>query len=102
MQLPFSRQELLDEFAVYNSSWWLVALTLWILKAAVFAVGVSGRDASLLTFGLRGSIWAWAAVAYHAVLFSRINSAPSTCVVTFLIESPLFASSGALQDLFRI
>jgi Family of unknown function (DUF6064) len=95
MRLPFSRDAFLDVFAVYNTSVWPIALAFWIATVWALIARARGRDRAEWTFGLLAVQWAWAAIVYHAALFSRINPAAWIFAVLFLIEAGLLAWYGA-------
>jgi hypothetical protein len=97
MQLPFSREALLDVFAAYNTSWWFVALAFWILTLAAFVGVVSRHSVSRWTFGLLGVQWGWSAMAYHASLFSKINPVAWAFAAAFLVEAGILLY-GAVED----
>src|SRR3990170_460109 len=98
MQLPFSREGFLDVFALYNTSWWPVALILWAATLVAFVLRVADRDKHEWTFGLLAILWAWAAVAYHAALFSRINPAAWLFAGLFLIQAGLLVWYGVTSS----
>ena len=73
MVLPFSGEQLLANFALYNQAVWpaqvvLTALAVWV------AVGLrsGGRTAARRTDAVLAILWLWMAVAYHAAFFSAI------------------------------
>jgi hypothetical protein len=102
VSLPFSRDQFLGVFADYNESLWPIAVVLWLLTAA--ALVSLGRD----TGAERRSIsfllvvhWLWAAVAYHAALFSAITPAAMWFAGLFLIEAGLLAWYGVFREELR-
>jgi hypothetical protein len=101
MRLPFSREAFLDVFAVYNTLWWPVALTLWTATLIAFVVRLADRNATQWTFGLLAVQWAWSAVAYHASLFSRINPAAWLFAAMFLIQAALLIWYGVAPHRLR-
>ena len=98
MELPFSRDAFLDVFAAYNTSWWVVALAFWILTVAIWASAMSGHLVSRWVFGLLAAQWGWSAVAYHAILFSRINRAAWLFAAAFVIEAGVLMWYGAGEE----
>src|SRR6185436_9780340 len=97
MRLPFSREAFLDVFAVYNTSLWPIAAVLWVATAVAFAWHMTGRGRKDWTVGLLAFQWAWAAIAYHAMLFSRINPAAWAFAALFLVEASLFVWYGVVR-----
>jgi Family of unknown function (DUF6064) len=101
MALPFTRDAFLDVFAAYNTSWWLIAFAFWILTLTAFVSVARGHDESRWTFGLLAVQWGWSAVAYHAILFSRINPVAWAFAAIFLVQAGLLVWYGAADDRLR-
>ena len=92
MTLPFSEEAFFDVLAAYNARLWPVAVLLWAATAWTFVMVLRGR-ASLSRFPtvLLAMQWTWSAVAYHLLLFARINPAAWAFGVLFLVEATLLA-----------
>ena len=90
--LPFTAQQFLDVFAEYNRthSWMVLALWVAALVAVGFAWRVRSRASRALTWYL-AALWLWNAVAYHAVLFARINPAAWLFAGLFALQAVLLA-----------
>jgi hypothetical protein len=74
MQLPFTVEQFFGVFRAYNEAVWpaqlfLLGLALAALIAALVPRTWSGFIVSLIL----AFLWAWLAVAYHFLFFSRIN-----------------------------
>jgi len=94
VHLPFSRSDFLDVFAAYNTALWPAVLALWLGTAVALIAVVRGRRSSRFVSGLLAFHWAWAAVAYHAAYFARINPAAPLFAGLFLLQAALFFWSG--------
>jgi hypothetical protein len=97
MQLPFSRSEFFQILVDYNTALWPVVIGLWIVTAvgALLLRFPPGRDrliAILLAFH-----WAWSAIAYHALFFTRINPAAWLFAALFLAQATLFLWFGVVR-----
>jgi len=96
--LPFTRDAFLDVFATYNTLLWPAALGLWLATVAVVAAyATRGRQISRVIAALLAIQWAWAAVAYHAILFAPINPAAWGFAALFLVQAILLAWTGAVR-----
>jgi len=90
--LPFTTEQFFSVFADYNQAVWPMQ---WILAAA--AVGIVLLSVSPVTWKdraiclLLAGLWAWMAIAYHLLQFSRINAAAYLFAVFYLLEAALFA-----------
>ncbi|HEU4934925.1 MAG TPA: DUF6064 family protein [Vicinamibacterales bacterium] len=98
MQLPFTREQFFDLFKAYNEALWPAAVALWIASAVIVAVRLSARRPhdrwiSALLVGH----WAWSALAYHVVFFTRINPAAWLFASLFLGQAVLFFGVGVVQ-----
>src|SRR5215207_3617128 len=101
LRLPFSTEAFLDVFAIYNTSLWPIAVVLWVATAAAFVAHVTGRDQHRWICAVLAVQWAWAAIAYHAALFSRINPAAWLFAGLFLVEAGLLLGYGVVRRRLR-
>lgn len=99
MRLPFSEAQFLDVFAAYNAALWPFVVVLWLATAAVLVLLLGQYPrASRLVAGLLALHWAWAAVAYHLVYFTRINPAARLFAGLFLLQAGLLFSFGVVRQ----
>ena len=96
--LPFSERDFLDVFAAYHAALWPGALVLWIVTAG-FAMRLwlaepPHRAMSLLL----AALWAWTAIGYHAMFFTRINPAAWLFAAAFLCQAALFVRAGLRRE----
>jgi hypothetical protein len=75
MQLPFTETQFLDNFGAFNAALWPVLVVLWVASLVLTVQLMRGRPRPAALAILLIAHWLWAAVAYHAVFFSRINPA---------------------------
>lgn len=98
MALPFTNQEFFDLLAAYNAAFWPAAVALWAASAlAVVGLFSSRRAYDRWISALLALQWAWSAIAYHIVFFTRINPAAWLFAGLFLLQGALFASSGVIR-----
>jgi hypothetical protein len=98
VRLPFSRDEFFDLFAAYNGALWPAVAALWAASAlaAVWLLS-SPRSRDRWISGLLAVHWAWSAVAYHVVFFTRINPAAWLFAALFLLQAALFFWFGVIR-----
>lgn len=87
--LPFTRDEFLAVFELYNQAIWPAQIIAYLIGIAAFILlfrkgGVAGR---LISLSL-GILWLWTGVFYHWGAFSQIN------VMAYLFGS-IFVTQGA-------
>ena len=100
MHLPFTRDQFLDVFAAYNAALWPGVLALWLASALIAArlLAPSGRRPSdRVVSGLLAIHWAWSALAYQIVFFTRINAAAWLFGLLFLVQAGGFIWWGVLR-----
>lgn len=76
MQLPFTAEQFLDVFRVYNTTVWPAQIALTAL--AVVAVGLAAyprRQSGPVIAGILALLWAWLGGIYHLGFFAAINKA---------------------------
>lgn len=92
MRLPFSDQQFLDVFRLYNESVWPAQ---WVLaSAALAALWLAlrpGRGPARAVSAILAGLWLWAGLAYHVVFFTLINGAALGFGVLFVVQAALFA-----------
>ena len=98
MQLPFTSEQFFDLFVAYNETLWPAVVALWTASAVTVAVRLTARHphdrwVSALLVGH----WAWSALAYHVVFFTRINPAAWFFAALFLGQAVLFFRGGVVQ-----
>lgn len=91
MTLPFTEGEFLALFGAYNAALWPFALLLWLATAAALVLMARGKRIDRAVSILLAVHWAWSAVGYHLVFFTRINPAARLFGALFLVQALLFA-----------
>jgi hypothetical protein len=98
MQLPFTREQFFDLFAAYNEALWPAAVALWTASAAICALRLSTpRSGDRWISTLLAVHWAWSALAYHVVFFTRINPAAWIFAALFLAQAVLVFHAGVVR-----
>lgn len=99
MQLPFTVEQFYEVFRNYNDAVWpmqavLLALALFSLYLVAVPRPWSGRVVSAIL----ALLWAWLAVAYHLVFFTRINPLAYGFAALSLIGALAFLWQGTIGD----
>jgi hypothetical protein len=97
MRLPFTREAFFNLFAAYNGALWPAVVALWVASALALWVVSSRRSHDRWISGLLAVHWAWSAIAYHVVFFTRINPAAWLFAAIFLLQAALFFWSGVVR-----
>ena len=98
MKLPFTHEQFLDVFRVYNGLFLPVAVLLWAgTLAALVSWWRRGAAASRLLAGLLVFHWAWSGLAYHLALFRTINPAAMAFAALFVAQAAIFAWQGVVR-----
>ena len=102
MQLPFTREAFLDQLATYNTALWPVVLVIWgvSLAAALWLLSPS-RVRGRWIGGLLAFHWAWSAIAYLAIYFTRINPAAWLFAAMFLFQASLLIWVAVFRNRLR-
>lgn len=76
MRLPFTLEQFLDTFRLYNLLVWPAQLALYALAAGAVALALfGGARFSRYVAAALALLWLWSGVAYHVAFFARINPA---------------------------
>ena len=89
--MPFTHEQFLDLFGLYNAQLWPAVVGLWIASIAAVVQYFRGRLTMRSAIGLLVVHWAWSGVVYHAAFFTRINPAAWLFAALFVLEAGLLA-----------
>jgi hypothetical protein len=91
MTLPFTSDQFFEVFAAFNRAFlfWIVLLWFVCLVTVVWVARRPEFRSPALSVVL-GGLWAWNAVSYHALFFSRINPAAWLFAAAFGVQAILF------------
>lgn len=99
MDLPFTTEEFLNVFKVYNNAIWPSQLIAYLLGALALLFAFNKSSASDKTINaILGVFWLWIGVVYHILFFSEINSAAFGFGTLFIIQGLLFLGFGLFTD----
>ena len=92
MVIPFSRDAFLEVFRTYNEAAWTAEIVLVVLALGAAVGALRGtRRSSAFAGGVLVALWAWMAVAYHWMFFTRVTPAAWFFGLAFLGEAVLLA-----------
>ena len=102
MTLPFTAEQLTDNFVRYNEAVWPMPLVLnGVALACVGLLFVERAWASHLIALILAGLWLWMALAYHFVFFALINPAAWWFGILFAAGAMGFDWFGVFQDRLR-
>ena len=95
MNIPFSIDDFLNVFKVYNESVWPIQVILNIVAFALIILTFKKFKHSdkVITLVL-SFLWMWMGVAYHLILFTKINIAAYAFAAIFILQSMFFLYAG--------
>lgn len=98
MQTPFTAEQFLEVMAQYNQAVWPAQVGLLLVGVVLVGLAVRSRPGGgrWIAAGL-ALLWAWMAVAYHWLFFTRINPAAWLFGGLFLLQALLFLFAGAAR-----
>ena len=90
MGIPFSIEEFLNVFEVYNLAIQPIQVIAYVLGAlAVLFAILKSSYSRIIILSILATFWAWTGVAYHIVNFSEINKAAYVFGALFLVQAIL-------------
>ena len=87
--MPFTHEQFLDLFGVYNTQLWFAVVALWLVSAAAVVLYFRGQLTVVLAAALLAVHWAWSGLVYHGLYFTRINPAAWLFAALFVVEAGL-------------
>ena len=96
--MPFTEQQFLDVFGIYNIAIWPAQIIAYVMGSFAFILTFmqSGRYRRIIS-GILALIWLWNGVFYHIIHFSSINSAAVYFGILFIIQGLLFFLRGVIR-----
>lgn len=98
MRLPFTAEEFFEVFRRYNEAVWPAQFLLVGLGLAAFAlVFIPRRWSGKAVASILALLWAWLAMTYHILFFSRINPLAFAFGAVSLAGAVVFLWQGAIR-----
>ena len=98
MNLPFTTEEFLEVFKIYNLTVWPTQILLVILALLMIFVLLKKNKLSdkIISIGLT-LFWLWMLIVYHYLFFSKINRAAYVFGLLFVFQAVLFFYYGLIK-----
>jgi hypothetical protein len=98
MNLPFTVDQFLGVFRLYNDAMWPAQWILHVLALVVIVLGLRGlpEDGRRVS-GILAFLWLWAGVIYHLAFFSSVNRAAPIFAALFVAQAVLLFTIGVAQ-----
>jgi hypothetical protein len=99
MKLPFTTEQFLDVFRLYNESVWPLQV-LFFFSAILCIYYIFRRTAfsHKLIFLFLSFIWLWMGIVYHIIFFSSINKAAYFFGSLFILQAFITAYEGVVEN----
>jgi len=98
MNFPFTTEQFLDVFKVYNLTVWPAQIFLLILALmAIFLAIYRTRYSDAVIALTLAFYWLWIGIVYHLLFFTKINTAAYGFAALFVIQSILFFYLGFIK-----
>ena len=100
--LPFTYDQFLGVFEVYNTAIWPVQLIAYIVGIfIIYLVIKEERRSETFLNGLLGLFWLWTGIVYHIVFFAEINPAAYIFGALFILQGGAFFVAGLTGNKLR-
>ncbi len=97
MNLPFTIDQFLEVFALYNVSIWPAQVVLNLAAVAAIAMSIRSNVPSKGIAGILAVLWAWTGVVYHLSFFVAINKAAILFGALFIVQALIFLYAGVIR-----
>ena len=96
--LPFTREQFLVVFVVYNEVVWPAQVLAYLLGLlmVVLILWPSEQRSRVIATGL-AAMWLWTGVAYHGMNFSAISNGAWGFAALFVVQGLMFVEAGVLR-----
>ena len=97
MSLPFTTEQFLNVFSLYNNSIWPAQIFLNILAFAAVLLCFRPHPPSAVIAGILAALWVWTGSVYHMAFFSSINPAAYVFGSLALLQGAVLAYFGVIR-----
>lgn len=99
MKTPFTVDQFLEVFKVYNETVFPAQIILYLLSftAIYLAIRPSSKSGHIIS-GLLAFFWLWMGTVYHLIFFTAINKAAYFFGAAFILQSILFLRYGVFKN----
>ncbi|MBE2218297.1 MAG: hypothetical protein IAE90_08850 [Ignavibacteria bacterium] len=98
MKLPFTIEQFLGVFELYNQSVWPFQIFIYIPAVlCIFFIFRNSRLSGKLISAILVFLWLWMGVIYHLTFFTTINPAAYVFGILFITQAVLLAYYGLLK-----
>jgi hypothetical protein len=101
MNLPFTIEQFIEVFTIYNNLIWPFQIILNLLAIIVIILSIkSSTIGNKVICCILGFFWLWMGIGYQLILFSTINKAAYIFGVFFIIQGILFVLMSVFGNKF--
>ncbi len=101
MKTPFTVEQFLDTFKIYNEAVYPMQLVFYLLSIlAIYYVFKPTAQSGIIIGALLSFYWLWMGVVYHLLYFTVINKAAYLFGIVFIIQGILFLMYGVFMPKF--
>ncbi len=91
IELPFTIDQFLQVFEVYNRAIWPTQIVAYLLGAVVlWLVKKQGPSAEIYINRIIGLFWIWTGIIYHIIFFAEVNPAAYIFGALFILQGVAF------------
>lgn len=99
MSLPFTVNEFMNVFKVYNQSIWPMQIAFYLLSFFIlFFLKKNNKFSNKIVMGTLSFYWLWIGVFYHLINFTSINKMAYIFGGLFVIEGLILLYAGFIKD----
>lgn len=99
MKLPFTPEEFLKVFEIYNQTVFPMQVVLYLLALFIIYLSINKKKWSNKAISTVLSIlWLWMGLVYHILFFTSINKVAYFFGILFILQGGLFLWNGVYHD----
>ena len=98
MNLPFTTEQFLKVFEVYNQAVWPMQIAFVLLALTAIGMAVYKKNYSdILISSILAFYWLWMGIVYHLLFFTSINKAAFIFGTLFIVQGLIFVFFGVVR-----
>lgn len=99
MNLPFTIEQFLDVFGIYNESVWPMQIVLYLFAVVAIVLAFKKfKNSDKIVSIILAFFWLWIGIVYHLIYFTAINKAAYFFGVLFIVQGLIFLYAGGVKS----
>lgn len=99
MYLPFTIEQSLNVFGIYNQAVWPMQIVLYLFAVVAIVLAFKKfKNSDKIVSIILAFFWLWIGIVYHIIYFTAINKAAYFFGILFIVQGLIFLFEGGVKS----